>query len=954
MKSFNKIKKITKLIKLTLFALLLFSLCTPGSVVYAENNYESWVRSSQSYNDGDLVIRESSKSDGEKQASKDGKAHDDHPSPTTKEASGLLAQIGTAISDGLSNAVGIDTSMTGIIMGRAANKSGAFVFDLMDDNWYGIVGATIYVVLRPIFMIILFVTTLYQVIAIMWKGDSRGGAIIKQALLTFTINIAILYLMPLVVDWACVVRDKLGVVLFKGVRALSSTGLSEIGDIEDEFYSIYQTTPNFVNAILYLAACLLPIVYALDYIKIAVFQTILFGLYPIFNFMSALDQGKSRSQWCISFFTNCFVPSIDIAMLFLPSMIIKFLDADGVSMQGNPFLKLLMVFSIYICIRPVRDRILSMLGNKFGIAGGRTLGSYLGAVGKKALGGLMAAGSALKNYHKSKDKQGEKDAAEADKLDDPMDSGKDMSEVPQKDIPSEKEAGGDDKDSKASGGEDGDDKSNGEKENAPQEPTAELKNDGDSSETKAEAGAQESEISASDEKSENSSQNLIDDLSVSKESLKEQASSDKESMAHEVAENSYKADGIDHEDFNMGRLANLQSMDNMREKAADLDKESAELNRENSRLNTSVHKDEKALSELKKQGYKQEDGKWVDSNGNYSVEANKIQEGIDDKKATITANKDKIAENSADKQILHGEIARREDNERAYAAQYGNTGRTGETFKSAEDFNKQLKHESQARTVANFQNYKDKKFDGVLSTQQRMQFERKAAKRELMSQVAKVGVGTAAAVAMSPVAIAAAAGGEGEFSSTAHGISSFAGTVANTTAPYIASASASIGGKAVGGVKNTIKATPTAVGTVVGMASNPRRTVQRAANTVAKATDNVVSGVGNTKKVIKQSFADNTAKAVGVGKNIKAQFSDAYRNNKYGSNAYVNGDNSSRVELEQVVSSGQIVSERKQADSNLKTKKGNGHVNPDTSDIDISKKYKKNMEVSNSNYNAPR
>ena len=181
----------------TIFAVLFVvaTLVMPGSMASA-GEYESWIRGTTQHPGSSTTTTTISGGAVETDTDADAAAEDAEPNTITKILAEGVGYIGTALRKGFQGNGAIDASVTGIIMGHIVNGKSYFVFDLTDNNKWGVVGATLYVALRAIMIVMLFVAVSAQVIAPMWKGDSRGGALVKNALLTFVAGIFIITVMP--------------------------------------------------------------------------------------------------------------------------------------------------------------------------------------------------------------------------------------------------------------------------------------------------------------------------------------------------------------------------------------------------------------------------------------------------------------------------------------------------------------------------------------------------------------------------------------------------------------------------------------------------------------------------------------------------------------------------------------------------------------------------------------
>ena len=289
-----------------LFAFLAtFMLITEPGLFSAASGYTSWVTTENSL---DPVDNDS--------GSVDSMEADKDPGSVEKMFAKWIVNMGVTISKALrgtantNNGDTIDVSVTGIIMAKYTGKPNYFVFDLSDGNFYGVVGATIYYILRAVCMSMMFVIVLWNIIKTLFNGDTRSFSLMKEAIYSGIIILFLIYAMPLITDWFCNLRDSLAVLMFDGVSnalnvsgaddltvtieqpayrngistaggAFGSDKVEELKGIEAFAYQQYIDKPTFVNGFLFFGLCLIPIFYIVSYVRIAFQQAVLFGLFPL-------------------------------------------------------------------------------------------------------------------------------------------------------------------------------------------------------------------------------------------------------------------------------------------------------------------------------------------------------------------------------------------------------------------------------------------------------------------------------------------------------------------------------------------------------------------------------------------------------------------------------------------------------------------------------------------------
>ena len=307
-----------------------------------------------------------------------------------------LVHMGLSVSKAMKSG-DIDASVTGVIMSHLTNGTGTsfFVFDLTDTNIYGIIAATIYAALRTLVLGFLFIFVLSKLIFTLYEGDIHGLADMKEVIYSAVLTMLLLFIMPQIVDWVCVARDSVAAFLYSRVVDLSGgatdadSAILGVQGLEVPYYNMWADNRSVMNAFIFLmVVVMVPLIYIFSYFKIAIQQVILFGLYPVFALLGYGDSSLN-GKWAVHFFSNAFVPTLDMALMFIPALVsIKMSDAG----LNDGFLKAVIIVACFVSVVPVRNQILAILGNGFGVRN-----SVAGAValGAAAIGGLTAAGKAI-------------------------------------------------------------------------------------------------------------------------------------------------------------------------------------------------------------------------------------------------------------------------------------------------------------------------------------------------------------------------------------------------------------------------------------------------------------------------------------------------------------------------------------------------------------------------------
>lgn len=825
-------KKVNSVIRLAIIYVTLFlAVCSfvPGGVTRAaddgsETGYKSWIRgTSGDPNGARLGIGNGVEKEDKEVVN--ATAENDKPNTVEKILSQMVAGFGTGMRKAFQGNNHLDASTTGIIMGNVVNGSGFFVFDLKDENYWGLVGAYIYTALRIIMIMSIFVTTLAQVFTSVWKGESRN--VIRSAIITAFLSIFFLSVMPKVADWICETRDFLEVQVYEGVEK-NISNFGEIGyyntktgvkvsskidqslanTIEGIYYAKYTETPNMINAIVYALVCCLPLAFMLDYIRLALMQTITFSIFPLFGFLGSLDRGESVKKWTETFVGNALVPVLDMGLIFIPTLLIHAITEVGDINPDNLFILIFLVVCFWGII-PARNKALNLLMSVggFGLEHGTSLGGLLGKAIKTGASVVKGVAGVVNDFKDNAQGASKGDISEAETAEKSLDeqinpkaddaeaavlsetnsgfAGIDKPDDNAKDRIGEFMKGVEEQFSGASNSSESTSDSEVEPELHGPTTNESLNESGDATISGVEINtvtAESSTIGASEEldniggsssineaiSNVDDAEKLIDDLSVSSSDMAKEAEENSKSLASQINKNSYVAGKgehhIDHRKFNTARAANLKSIGNMKEAVSSIDKSNVSVNKDTAKQQKIIADNRKKLNDLyKAHGItRDENGKYdryaIDQlkeyNGSFRREAASYTNAINAARDKIDDNKAIISNNNANKAALQGEIGRRKDIEKSYADSYSQTGRSGQTFESAEDFSRQLELESRARDIVNLSNYKELYDKGVLSDQQRLQFQRKAAIKQAAGK-AIIGAGTvAAAAAMTPIALA--------------------------------------------------------------------------------------------------------------------------------------------------------------------------------------------------------
>lgn len=345
------------------FRALLFlaiTLClAPCFPLHAEA-YGSWIQDSEAYKDFYDSVSPAPET----------------PTDSTVEEEGFLSQqignfihfIGTLLRNILQDD-SINLSIDGIILGRMAQpavKSGvepvSFTsFELTENNIYGVIGSTVYVIFRSAAYSGLFLYFLWLVATQMWERGSKARESFKMSLGGILLAFIMLYALPNITDLCTFLRD---VMAYSVV-----TGIAHGGSLIDLMADAYASDRSIITGTLFTAMAGASFFYLKDYISIAVQQMALFGLSPVF-FTVGVRKKKVLSDWGSLFFTNMFTPVIDAVFLIAPYMAVTITrDVLGISNTG---VNIIIIFTVWSA-RASRNAVLKAFGSMTQTPAGRGL-----------------------------------------------------------------------------------------------------------------------------------------------------------------------------------------------------------------------------------------------------------------------------------------------------------------------------------------------------------------------------------------------------------------------------------------------------------------------------------------------------------------------------------------------------------------------------------------------------
>lgn len=273
-------------------------------------------------------------------------------------------------------------------------------FGLEKNNFYGIAGSKLYVILRNIIYVFFAVYLAYIFFKQAWNSNaSKAWQTLKEDLYSIVFMMIMIYLMPQIVQAFLYLKEQL-VYLISSEFSRSNVCVS----IALEYRELYEESGVAIDAILYTAMQFAPLTYAFNYISIALATTLLFGMLPVILLLSISNKSIFDS-WVRQLFVNLSIPIIDFFLYMIPVFVYSWSSSGN---AGTPTISGGVTRWIaFICmwlILPTRTFIVNMLtggkGGSFavskgaGLIGAATMAmSAIASIGRKAGGNSDSAKS---------------------------------------------------------------------------------------------------------------------------------------------------------------------------------------------------------------------------------------------------------------------------------------------------------------------------------------------------------------------------------------------------------------------------------------------------------------------------------------------------------------------------------------------------------------------------------
>lgn len=347
-------------IKLVLFFAIMMMLCAPMQQVYA---YGSWVTNSASDSMyGGLAAQD--KVNEMENSEEDAHSH-------------ILLNFLIKIPDGITNALQgssnsqYNFSIDGIILGRLAagstvNYTG---FDFGNNNPWSSIGAVIYRSLRNACLGgMMFVYLVILAKNIVMTGE-KARTYLKEYLSTMVFMFVLIYIMPQLLDMVIYWRDTILKLVHDGLYSSGIASASSTSIVE-EYRNIAVNEMNTFNVLLYMGASISTVWYLLSYLKIAMIQAMLFGIFPLIAVLS-IQNRKLIHDWFWMFIGNVMVPFFDFIILLMPIVVNN-------TISTNKILKALIKLFIIMSAIPARNAVLRLISLHSGQGIGGGFGAFAG------------------------------------------------------------------------------------------------------------------------------------------------------------------------------------------------------------------------------------------------------------------------------------------------------------------------------------------------------------------------------------------------------------------------------------------------------------------------------------------------------------------------------------------------------------------------------------------------
>lgn len=291
----------------------------------------------------------------------------------------FIAGLAESINGLMVNAQ-VDLSLDAIIYGRVDSTEKMVIdvahFGLEKNNPYGIMGASLYRILKKFSYAIIPVVLMVLLLVNLFRNNRKGREKLKDLGTNALVYFLTTELVPYLLELYIYVRDvamyitKMGLV--QVIQALSGDYIQSNG-LYEMMQSLYFNDQKIVYSLLLLGMAFAGIIYLWDYVKIALLVMATFGLFPVIVLLMFFKP-KIVSDWFDIVIPNLTIPFLDSVLMMAPMvMIAVFKNAlnigPGFDNRIGFGLCLVLLCSIFV-IKGIRDLILRKLFNFESMRGG--------------------------------------------------------------------------------------------------------------------------------------------------------------------------------------------------------------------------------------------------------------------------------------------------------------------------------------------------------------------------------------------------------------------------------------------------------------------------------------------------------------------------------------------------------------------------------------------------------
>ncbi len=331
-----------------------------GGAGTADGTYDSWLNSwgtGDTYDGVTGTFVEDDPENAEKNKGVLGWVEDAIEGAISLLLRGLVSGFLVSLNDGA------DLSIESMVYGRVGNgnSSNYYQFGLEDGNVYGSVGSILYALLRNMMFVMFAIQFVWILANFVLKGTGKGRADVKTAIYNFVFLFALLYALPVVVDIVLFVRDS----LLKLVVTITSqvTGHYRLG-ITDQILVLTASDLSLMATLLQICMLGGTLYFAVSYLKIAIQQAYLFGVFPVVAYRSFSDR-QILNKWIGQFITALFVPVLDAIGLWFVVLIQSGASSNSGfdwASDTNAYGPTVLALIVFMSIIPCRNAICQLFG----------------------------------------------------------------------------------------------------------------------------------------------------------------------------------------------------------------------------------------------------------------------------------------------------------------------------------------------------------------------------------------------------------------------------------------------------------------------------------------------------------------------------------------------------------------------------------------------------------------